>query len=195
MDSAASKFQHHSRKLLCCLTLLVLCPPSYAEETAQCPAAEACPGSAEASASWDLYLSGYAYHLRDTYSKERIKKLNEKAWGGGLGRTLRNGRGNDESLYVVAIRDSREHTQWMAGYAYQWIYPVVSEKVEVGVGVTVAAVKRDDWYSGHPFPAVLPVASIGTQDVKLVLTYVPRISSKGGKGKGNVALFMAKISF
>jgi palmitoyl transferase len=166
-----------------------------AQERQECdPVVRAACAQPDNIAKWDLYLSGYAYHHRGTYSDKRLKKLNEKAWGAGLGRTLRNARGNDESLYLMAIRDSNERPQWMAGYAYQWVQPVFSGGLEAGVGLTALLIKREDWFDGRPFPALLPVASLGPQHGKLLMTYVPRISVRG-KGKGNVLLFAAKFSF
>jgi palmitoyl transferase len=194
MYATASARHCHCQSLLCCLALLSLAPFASAEEMDECRTTFFGPSCPSTSARWDVYLSGHAHHFSGTYSKEQIEKLNEKAWGGGLGRTRRNHSGNDESYYVMAIRDSHEHTQWMAGYAYQWIYPVISDNVEAGVGLTALIIKRQDWFEGHPFPAVLPIASIGTQRVKLVASYVPPVTVKG-KQKGNVMLLVAKISF
>jgi hypothetical protein len=141
---------------------------------------------------WDVYMSGYAYHDRETYTRKQLNKMNENTWGGGLGRTLRNASGNDESLYGVVIRDSNNRPQWMAGYAYQWMFPVVSKKLEVGAGLTGLLIRRHDWYEGRPFPAILPVASIGTPNAQLVATYVPHLSAR--KAKGNIVLLMLRMS-
>jgi palmitoyl transferase len=141
---------------------------------------------------WDVYMSGYAYHDRDTYTRKQLNKMNENTWGGGLGRTLRNASGNDESLYAVGIRDSNNRPQWMAGYAYQWVFPVVSKKFEVGAGLTGLLIRRHDWYDGRPFPAILPVASIGTRNAQLVATYVPHLSMR--QAKGNIVLLMLRMS-
>jgi palmitoyl transferase len=173
--------------------MLSLPPHSSAEEIGECRSEFFGPPCADTRTRWDVYLSGHAHHFGGTYSKKQIDQLNENAWGGGFGRTRRNQSGNDESYYVMAIRDSLDHTQWMAGYAYQWVYPVLSN-VEAGVGLTALIIKRKDWFQGHPFPAVLPVASIGTQRVKIVASYVPPVSVKG-KSKGNVMLLVVKISF
>jgi hypothetical protein len=143
---------------------------------------------------WDVYLSGYAYHSRSTYSEERLKELNEKAWGAGMGKTFRNQKGNDESLYFMAIRDSHRHPQYMAGYTYQWIHPIIAgTKIEVGGGMTALLMRRVGWWGGAPFPAILPVVSIGTPGAKLMATFVPHTSSR--KGKGNVVLLFAKFEF
>lgn len=143
--------------------------------------------------NWDLYLSGYAHHSRDTYSHRRLQNLNEKAWGLGLGKTVRDERGNDESLYVLVIRDSNRNLQWSAGYAYQWIFPVGATGLEAGAGLSAGLIKRKDWFDGVPFPAVLPTFSLGNSTFKLMVTYVPRISTR--KGKGDVLFLSAKYTF
>lgn len=140
----------------------------------------------------NVFLSGYAHHSRDTYADKRVGTLNEQAWGGGLGRTLRNARGNDETLYAMAIRDSNRNIQWTAGYVHQWIYPVGQTGIEAGVGLTAAVISRRDWYGGTPFPAVLPVLSLGPERAKLMATYVPRLSTR--KGKGDVLLLFFNVS-
>jgi palmitoyl transferase len=145
------------------------------------------------SSYWDVYLSGYAYHDRDTYSKAQLRKMNELTWGGGLGRSFRNERGNEEGVYLMGIRDSNNRPQWMAGYQYKWMFPLKSHAgVEVGAGLTALVIRRHDWYDGRPFPAVLPIASIGNRAAQLVATYVPHLSAR--KKKGNILSLMLKIS-
>jgi palmitoyl transferase len=175
------------------LAAFALAPSCFAQETAAAVPATAVDAAPAPGRRWDLYLSGYAYHNRGSYTESRLQKLNEKAWGGGFGSTLRDERGNDSSWYALATRDSNRHVQYMAGYAYQWIYPVRDSRLEAGIGLTAVAIKRQDWFDGRPFPALLPVASLGTEKSKLVVTYVPHLSTR--KGKGNVTLFVLKLSF
>lgn len=132
----------------------------------------------------ELYLSGYAYHGRHTYTAERIAEFNEKAWGLGYGRSLRNDKGNDESLYFLAISDSHAKPQPMLGYAYQWTWATGMQNLEVGIGYTAMLVSRADYFGGIPFPAILPVGSVGTRQLRLIASYVPHISNN--KGNGNV---------
>lgn len=139
-----------------------------------------------------LYLSGYAYHGRHTYTPERIDELNEKSWGLGFGKTLRNPDGDEEYLYGMAISDSHYDPQFMAGYAYQWIWPLAG-KLEVGAGWTGLLISRTDTWHRVPFPAALPLASIGTPDVKLMAAYVPRLSRN--KGNGDVLYVFGRINF
>ena len=130
----------------------------------------------------ELYLSGYARHGRNTYTHEKLNELNEKSWGGGFGRTLRNASGNDESLYFMGISDSHKQPQLMAGYAYEWVYPIANTGVEAGLGYTAMMMSRQDYFNGVPFPIVLPLASLGVNGAKVMASYVPRISKNKGNG-------------
>ena len=140
--------------------------------------------------SLSMILSGYAHHGRNTYTRERINELNEKAWGLGFSKAIRTARDNEESLYGIAISDSHFSPQLMAGYAYQWMRPL-SEKYEAGLGVTALLISRKDYFSGMPFPGILPVASIGTRHSKLMASYIPRISQN--KGNGDVLLIFVRF--
>jgi hypothetical protein len=139
---------------------------------------------------WNLYLSGYAHHLRRSYSEKSRRVLNEKAWGAGFGKTLRNANGDDESLYFIGLRDSRRHAQWMAGYAYKWVHGF-DTGLEVGAGLTALMIRRQGLFGGVPFPGILPVASIGTQGVKLMATFIPHVAIRNNKG--NVVLLFARF--
>jgi lipid IVA palmitoyltransferase len=141
--------------------------------------------------STDLYLAGYARHGRNTYTKDRLEELNEKAWGVGVGRRLRNARGNDEIIYALGISDSHFKPQLMAGYAHEWIYPMGGSGLELGVGYTAMLMSRRDYFGGFPFPIALPVGSVGTRDIKLRASYVPRLSQK--KGNGDVLLLFVSM--
>jgi hypothetical protein len=141
--------------------------------------------------STDLYLSGYSYHGRRTYTQERLAELNEHAWGIGIGRRLRNVRGNDEIIYALGISDSHYKPQLMAGYAHEWIYPLGLGGLEAGIGFTAMLVSRADYFGGFPFPLALPVGSIGTRGIKLRASYVPRLSQN--KGNGDVLLLFVSL--
>lgn len=171
--------------------VLIAGRPAQAQEVA--PEVAQAGAASGARAGWDLYLSGYAIHSRSTYDSKRLRKLNEKTWGAGLGRTWRDRRGNESSLYLMAIRDSRRQRQWMAGYAHQWLWPLKHTGLEAGIGLTAGIIRRQDWFNGRPFPALLPVASVGTERARLVATYVPHIPR--GKGQGNVLLLQLKFKF
>jgi hypothetical protein len=130
----------------------------------------------------DLYFSGYGYHGRSTYSAERISELNEKMWGAGVGKSLRNTKGDVETLYFLGMNDSHFEPQFIAGYAYQWTWLIGGSSIEVGAGYTAMLVSRQDYFGGIPFPAILPLGSIGPKRAKLMFSYVPRLSADKGNG-------------
>lgn len=139
---------------------------------------------------WDVYLSGYAQH----YNRPKTRRhVNEEIWGGGLGKTYRNAKGNDESLFVMANQDSTRHVQVMAGYGYQWMY-TGSSGLEAGAGYSVFLMSRHDTFDRFPFPVILPTASIGTKQVKLMATFVPFKLGEGNNGTQVLYIF-GKITF
>ena len=137
-----------------------------------------------------IMLSGYARHGRNTYTPERIKELNERAWGLGFSNSIRDTKDNEESIYGLAISDSHFKPQFMAGYAYQWMKPL-GDRFEAGLGVTGLLISRTDYFGGIPFPGALPVASIGTRKTKLMAAYIPRVSRN--KGNGDVLLLFMRV--
>ncbi|ADJ65383.1 lipoprotein [Herbaspirillum seropedicae SmR1] len=139
----------------------------------------------------ELYLSGVAHHGRGTYTKEKLNELNEHAWGLGYGKTLRNEKGDDESLYGFVLKDSHRHPQYMAGYAYEWVFPIAKTGLEVGLGGTAMLMSRQDYFHSVPFPVPLPLASIGTKKGKIMFAYVPRLSAN--KNNGDVLLIFGRI--
>jgi lipid IVA palmitoyltransferase len=145
------------------------------------------------SGTWELYLTGYDHHGRGTYSDERIKELNEKAWGGGFGRTVTDDRGNSHDVYFLAFQDSHAKPEYLGGYAWQARWPL-SENWRAGLGVTAFVTLRSD-YSHYlvPVPGILPLASLQYRKVSVMASYVPRLSTKGGNG--DVLFLFGKYSF
>ena len=81
----------------------------------------------------DIYATGYAYHLRSMYSAEKIKSFNERAWGGGVGKSLYDEDGDWHGVYAMAFLDSHKDVEPTAGYAYQKMVPICG-RVEGGGG-------------------------------------------------------------
>jgi len=141
----------------------------------------------------DLYLSGAYWHLPFTYSRERRQELNVHAWGFGLGRSLVDGRDNEESLYAMASSSSHFKPQYIVAYSWlaRWR---VSGDFRIGAGYSAFVFARSDIYHYLPLPGIVPVASVGTDKATLFATYLPGIS-KGITGRGNVIYAFGKISF
>lgn len=128
-----------------------------------------------------LYVSGYAYHGRSTYSPEKIAEFNEEAWGAGFGRTLIDRKGNSNSLFALAFLDSHSDVEAQVGYAREWRWQF-AEHASVGAGFVAMLVSRSDMFNNIPFPAVLPLASIEVHRVALMASYVPKLGGDGGNG-------------
>jgi lipid IVA palmitoyltransferase len=137
-----------------------------------------------------MVLSGYAHHGRGTYTPAKIDELNEKVWGFGVSKELRDEKDNEESISFVVMADSHYSPQITAGYAYQWMKPL-GQTWEAGIGYTAGLISRTDIINGIPFPGILPLASIGTRDTKLLVSYIPRLS---GTGNGDVLFFALRVA-
>jgi len=132
---------------------------------------------------WELLLSGYAWH-------EEGDRYNEKAWGLGIARRVTDARGNERLLYALASKDSYSKPQYLAGYAWLARWPL-GEKLQFGAGYTAFLMARSKYGPGNyiPFPGVLPVASLGTERMNLMATYVPAFAG------GNVLFVFGRIGF
>jgi palmitoyl transferase len=120
----------------------------------------------------ELFLSGGIYHMPYAYSSERRGELNEAAWGGGLGKSLTDARDNKRIVYAMTIHDSHYKPQYMAGYAWmaRWAAP---GNMKLGAGYTAMLIARSDYSEYVPFPVILPLVSIGTEQSALYATFVP----------------------
>ncbi|MCP0914887.1 MULTISPECIES: lipid IV(A) palmitoyltransferase PagP [Legionella] len=134
----------------------------------------------------DLYFTGYAWHNRHTYAKEKIAQYNETAWGGGMGKSLYDEKGNLHGLYAFAFLDSHKNIEPIAGYAY-FKMARLTENIRLGAGVTAFITARSDIFHNIPFPGALPMASLTYRRASLAATYIP-----GAKGAGNVLFLLGK---
>ena len=108
----------------------------------------------------ELYLSGYAWHNRYTYSQDRLNTYNELAWGGGMGKSFYDERGDWHGLFAFAFLDSHKNVEPVAGYAFLKMANF-SENFHAGVGLSALVTARPDILHGIPFPGVLPWVSVG----------------------------------
>jgi palmitoyl transferase len=148
-----------------------------------------------------LYLSGYAYHMRNNYSPRVLRILNEDAWGGGIGRTLKLKDGGVEALAVTAFKDSVDDWEFTLGYMREWRWTPFDGPVKLGAGVSAFLTSRPDFFDGIPFPAVLPMATITVGPVALITTYIPRLPDARSYAadvpdmNGDVIYSFARIDF
>jgi palmitoyl transferase len=140
----------------------------------------------------ELLLSGYAYHLRSTYTEEKLHELNERAWGGGWGKVVEDADGDTHSVYLMGFYESHRKVEWNLGYAYQ-TYWGRRDGLQAGLGYTVLLVQRPDIASGVPIPALLPLASLRYGQASLMGTFIPTLN--GGINNGSVAYFFGRYDF
>ncbi|VFR24074.1 Lipid A acylation protein PagP, palmitoyltransferase [plant metagenome] len=137
----------------------------------------------------EMYVSGYAWHNRWTYTREKVDTFREVAWGGGLGKGFHDEDGDWHGLYAMAFLDSHSDWQPIAGYAFQKIGRI-GENGRVGAGYTVFLTSRSDMFGRAPFPGALPLVSVGYRKADLYATYIP-----GASGAGNVLFMFGKVAF
>lgn len=137
----------------------------------------------------DLYISGYAWHNRYIYSPEKIRKYNENAWGGGLGKGVFDKKGNWHGLYAITFLDSHSHLQPCVGYNYLKMF-TVNRDVKIGLGYSVLVTSRVDINHNIPFPGAVPWVSVSLGKTSLGAAYIP-----GNSTNGNVLYVVAKYSF
>ena len=137
----------------------------------------------------DLYLSGYAWHNRYTYTRAKINTYNERAWGAGLGKGLFDEKGNWHGLYALAFLDSHSNIEPAAGYAYLKV-ATLNEGLKAGIGYSILVTSRADINHNIPFPVILPWVSIFYKKTTLAATYIPGTSTNG-----NVLFIIGKYTF
>jgi len=148
-------------------------------------------------AAWDhgeneLIVTGYAYHLRSTYTAEKLRELNEHAWGGGWARTIEDPDGDTHSLFAFAFHESHNKVQYNAGYLYT-TYWGPQDGLRGGIGLATFIVQRPDIASGVPIPVILPVASLKYRKATLMATYIPTVNN--GINNGSVLFGFARFGF
>lgn len=129
----------------------------------------------------DLMLSLYTYH--PPYKYPNRDNQNHYPWGGGVARTLIDEKDNERIVYALAFSDS--HYDFQASVGYGWIarWPLFAG-LKGGLGYTVFVTTRAD--SNYiPFPAILPLASLGTDQFMVYGTWIPST---------DVLFFFARIS-
>lgn len=139
----------------------------------------------------ELYLSGYAWHNRFTYSAERIRErhYNELAWGGGFGKGFFDEDGDWHGLYAFAFLDSHRKLEPTAGYAFLKVAHFGKE-FKAGLGFSVLLTARSDILHYIPFPGAVPWAGLFYKKVSLKAAYIP-----GSSTNGNVLYLVGTYSF
>ncbi|PMS18888.1 antimicrobial peptide resistance and lipid A acylation PagP [Trinickia dabaoshanensis] len=167
-------------------------------EAAQCGSgdglyAEYCRriGRVGGQGSWDLYLTGYGWHI-DGYSSSYRASLNARSWGGGAGKHWSGADGREDIVFAFVFLDSHDHPEPIGGYARQWYTRPVLGGLALGGGYFIGVTARDDVFHYVPLPLALPIASLRYRKLSAMGTLIPRL---GGLNKGDVAFFWMRYEF
>ena len=127
------------------------------------------------SGSWDAYATGFAWHVPWVYDRATRARLNEAAWGAGLGRSIIDSDGDRHSLFVLGFSDSHRESQFVAGYIWNR-YWKPAPYWHVGFGYAAFLFSREDVANRLPLPAALPCLSIRRGHFEVFGLFVPRVS-------------------
>ncbi len=133
--------------------------------------------------STDIYLSGYYWHAPYGFTAEQRAGYNDWALGGGYGRTLTDERDNQRMLYGMIVQDSYRKPMYLAGYGWLARWKVTGE-LRLGAGYSLVVISNSKATSYIPFPAPVPLVSIGTDKAAIYGTYF-----------NSIAYFFTKVSF
>ena len=122
-----------------------------------------------ASGQINLFLPGYTHHPPAQF--DNFERQNAYAFGAGIASYMVDDRDNERMVFALAFSDSHYNIQPMAGYAWVARWPVIGP-VKGGLGYAAFITARNDslWL---PFPAVLPILSVGTDAAGLYAVYIP----------------------
>ncbi|MGB2818802.1 MAG: OmpW family outer membrane protein [Burkholderiaceae bacterium] len=122
-----------------------------------------------AKGKMNLFLPAFTHHPEAQF--DNYQQQNAYPFGAGIASYWVDERDNERMLYALAFSDSHYNIQPMAGYAWVARWPVTGG-IKAGIGYTAFITARNDamWL---PFPAVLPLLSLGTDAVSLYAAYIP----------------------
>jgi lipid IVA palmitoyltransferase len=129
------------------------------------------------SGNWELYTTGYAWHLPWAYDASTRSRLNSNTWGGGFGRSLPDGDHARHSVFLLGFSDSHHDPQFILGYNWQR-YWGNGLGARFGAGYMAFLSSRRDVARYLPIPALLPCVSLRYRKAELVTLFVPRVSSE-----------------
>jgi lipid IVA palmitoyltransferase len=123
----------------------------------------------------ELYVTGYTWHLPWTYDRATRTRLNSANWGGGIGRSHIDRRGDQNSVFFLAFSDSHRQPQFILSYGWQrpWL---ANREWGLSWGYMAFLFSREDVAHHFPLPAVLPSAAVRWRRLELVGLFVPRVS-------------------
>jgi len=119
-----------------------------------------------------LLVNGKAIHFNSAN-----KNFNEKNWGAGLQYDLAPINENWIPFVTVSgFKDSNRNPSYYAGGGIMRRYQF--DHLHVEAGVVGFVMTRKDFRDDKPFIGVLPAFSLGTKNVSVNMTFVPKVDPK-----------------
>ncbi|MDH5444055.1 MAG: hypothetical protein OEY52_00775 [Gammaproteobacteria bacterium] len=144
--------------------------------------------AATMSGSYHMIANGRSYHIE---SPPAGKTFNENNFGTGFQYEMSRSYGSKWVPFVTssAFNDSFNNLSYYvgAGEARRFF---IKDSWHIDVGYFGFFMARKDYDDYKPFPGVLPVASVGTRNVSLNMTYIPDV----GDQVAELVFFQLKIS-
>ena len=126
---------------------------------------------------WSLLVNGKAVHM----NTQPGLHYNERNWGVGLQYDfVEPDRKWIPFVNASEFKDSNGNVSSYAGGGIVRRFKPLdnAQSVHVDVGAVGFLMQRKHFHSDRPFPGVLPVLSVGTQQLALNITYIPSVDPK-----------------
>jgi hypothetical protein len=122
---------------------------------------------------WSLLVNGNTIHL----GAPPGSNLNESNWGVGLQYDWNRAHSNWVPFATVSgFRDSNRNPSYYVGGGM--VYRFQFEGVHVDAGAVAFVMTRKGYKDDKPFLGALPAFSVGTKNVAVNFTYIPKIEPK-----------------
>ena len=138
--------------------------------------------------SYHMILNGRAYHIERPPAGT---SFNENNYGSGFQYEFARSHGSRWVPFLTssAFNDSFNNVSYYLGGGESRRF-YIKNGWHFDIGYFGFLMARKDYNNYQPFPGVLPVASIGTQNVSLNMTYIPDVNDQVAE----LVFFQLKVS-
>jgi len=118
---------------------------------------------------WAVLVNGHAMHLEET----KKGSDNEDNYGLGIEYGFTSSGRLRPFLFANGFRDSNEDPSYAVGGGYR--LRLIDRAIYLDGGFAAMLMTRHDYRDGDPFPALLPVVTIGVGAIGMNVLYAPDI--------------------
>ena len=130
-----------------------------------------------ATTNLSLLVNGKSIHMK----KNADENYNETNWGFGFQYEFAKiGHGWVPFATVSGFKDSNNQNSYYAGGGYMRRLLLIRtlNQLHMDAGLVGFVMSRQDFKNGDPFVGALPAFSLGTKDVSVNITYIPKVHPK-----------------